>query len=624
MCGILGEKVFNSNQLVDRKIFQSLLRLSKSRGPDSSGYYSNETNLQLGFNRLAILDPSINSNQPIISPSGRYIMVFNGEIYNYFELRQLLPSKKINFKGNGDTETLIACFDHFGVLKTVEKLNGMFAIGIYDKLKEEISLIRDIAGIKPLHYGFDNNRLVFGSQYDQISMHPNFYQKGIQADILKLYLTQHFIPSPFNLLKNTYSVNPGEIVSFDKIGNKKSSFYWTFPAFGDYNQVEENIIEEIEEELLLTVKSELMSDVPLGAFLSGGVDSPIICYLIKKNIRKKFNTFTMGSDSFVHDETSLAREYSKCLDTMHNEININAKTSLEILDQSVYSSRAPFGDFSILPTWMVSKLARKNVKVCLSGDGADELFFGYERFKSIGKNYNFWGFPYYIRYALRGLDKLLYSEKNINECILASDPGEAHMGLHNRFPATQLYSIAPYLEPVCLPEKFRTYNYKNPSSLNELLHNMRKAEFYGMLQKTLMKVDSASMAHGLEVRVPFLNKNFIERILKIQIGRHQAHKDRKFLLYKYLNKIYPNILPQKTKKGFSISLTNWIKKDFQAPFKEKLLDTKFCNSFGFDKTKIENMISDHILDKSDYKWPLFSLYSLCLWNYNGRKSIEEM
>ena len=153
---------------------------------------------------------------------------------------------------------------------------------------------------------------------------------------------------------------------------------------------------------------------------------------------------------------------------------------------------------------------------------------------------------------------------------------------------------------------------------------MRKAEFYGMLQKTLMKVDSASMAHGLEVRVPFLNKNFIERILKIQIGRHQAHKDRKFLLYKYLNKIYPNILPQKTKKGFSISLTNWIKKDFQAPFKEKLLDTKFCNSFGFDKTKIENMISDHILDKSDYKWPLFSLYSLCLWNYNGRKSIEEM
>ena len=215
MCVILGEFVYNNHSLIDRSRFLSLLELSRNRGPDSQGYFTNDENIQFGFNRLSILDLSENGNQPIQSSSGRYTMVFNGEIYNHEELRKSLPNGKYTFKGNGDTESLIACFDHFGVEKTVHRLDGMFAIGIYDNWEECLHLIRDFAGIKPLHFGWNGNILVFASQYNQISSHQEFYKESVDEEVLKLYLSQHFIPAPFGLLKNTFSVYPGEIVSFD-------------------------------------------------------------------------------------------------------------------------------------------------------------------------------------------------------------------------------------------------------------------------------------------------------------------------------------------------------------------------------------------------------------------------
>ena len=216
------------------------------------------------------------------------------------------------------------------------------------------------------------------------------------------------------------------------------------------------------------------------------------------------------------------------------------------------------------------------------------------------------------------MDKLIYNERHINECILASKPGDAHKGLHSRFPLRVLNMVAPDLEMVNMPAQFNTYDYSNPASQDELLYYIRKAEFYGMLQKTLTKVDRASMAHSLEVRVPFLNKTFVENILNISISTHKPLKGRKRILFQLLNKCYPSIIPEKTKMGFSISLTNWIKQDYQKPFKEKLLDQSFCHNFGFEISIIEQMLKSHIRGENDYKWPLFSLYSLSVWNEKGR------
>jgi len=618
MCGILGEFIYNNHSLTDRSRFLSLLELSRNRGPDSQGYFTNDNNFQFGFNRLSILDLSKNGNQPIHSPSGRYTMVFNGEIYDHLELRKTLPKDKYIFKGFGDTESLIACFDNFGIENTVSKLDGMFSIGIFDHREKELHLIRDFAGIKPMYYGWNEKVSVFASQYNQISNHPVFNNEPIDGEVLKLYLTQHFIPAPFGLLKNTYAVNPGEIITFDINGKKHSKKYWVYPEYVPDQNDRKDVLEKIETDLESAIKAELLSDVPLGAFLSGGVDSPLICYYASRLRNKTFDTFSMGSDSVAHDESRQATEYANYLKTPHYMTYMNAENSLEILERAVESAGEPFGDFSIIPTWQLSKLAKEKVTVALSGDGGDELFFGYERFRSITKNYHYWRYPFWLRYYLRGIDKLIYNEKHINECILASKPGEAHRGLHSRFPPNILDQIAPDLKMVEMPGRFDLYDYPNPTSQDELLYYIRKAEFYGMLQKTLMKVDRASMAHGLEVRVPFLKKSFLEKILKIDISIHNPLQQRKKLLFQLLNKCYPTINPEKTKMGFSIPLTNWIRKDYQQTFKEKLLDKSFCDSLGFDNSAIEQMLSSHITRKIDYKWPLFSLFSLSVWNQNRR------
>ena len=211
MCGILGEIVFKSHRLIDKDQFMELLNLSRQRGPDSQDYFTNGQNIQLGFNRLAVLDLSENGNQPIHSPSNRYTMVFNGEIYNHLELRKSLPKNKYFFKGHGDSETLIACFDHYGIISTAQMLDGMFAIGLFDHAEKKLHLIRDFAGIKPLHYGWDGGTLVFASQYNQISRHPVFNNEPINEEVLKLYLTQHHIPSSIGFIKNTYSVQKNSV-----------------------------------------------------------------------------------------------------------------------------------------------------------------------------------------------------------------------------------------------------------------------------------------------------------------------------------------------------------------------------------------------------------------------------
>ena len=228
MCGILGEFVFNRPPIKEEE-FLSLLGLSKRRGPDSTSHIKINNILQLGFNRLSILDLSDKADQPIRSPSGRYTMVFNGEVYNHKELRRNLPSNKYQFFGNGDTESIIICFDEYGILPTIRMLDGMFAIGVFDNKEKQLYLVRDFAGIKPLYYGYSGELLVFASQYDQIVKHPVFYDNEIDQKVLKLYLSQHFIPAPYGLLRNTFQVMPGELIIINKNGDKEHERYWELP-----------------------------------------------------------------------------------------------------------------------------------------------------------------------------------------------------------------------------------------------------------------------------------------------------------------------------------------------------------------------------------------------------------
>jgi len=606
MCGFLVEANFGSELLVESD-FLSLLHLSKKRGPDAQGYWNQESVIQMGFNRLAILELSSAGEQPMHSFSGRYSLVFNGEIYNHLSLRRELEF--INFRGHSDTETITACLEEWGVEKTIRLLDGMFALGIYDHKTKALHLVRDFAGIKPLFYGKKGKHIVAASQYDQIRKHPDFANEAIDEEVLKLYLQQHFVPAPFGLYKNTYQLLPGEHLTFFQDGSLKKDRFWEFPSLNnDFITNEKEALKLIDKTLAECVQDQLLADVPLGAFLSGGVDSPLVSAKASA-IDKQLKVFSIGSDSIKHDETVRSKAFAESLGCQQKIWTLSAQEVVPFWGEAMNSLHEPMADFSILPTYLVSKLAKMDITVALSGDGGDELFFGYERFWSIGKNAPYQNWPSIIKKGLYGANKYLFKTRKVNSILLAKRQAVAHEDLHSRFRNSWMEKTAPELINQRLPESWNVYDYPNTSDERTLLQYMRKAEFYGMMQKTLRKVDLASMENSLEVRVPFLQKKMINASLRIDPLLNGGNGKQKELLKQLLQKECPSVPRETVKKGFSIPLTKWIREDLKDTFCETLLESD-VNQFGFNRKEIEILLKNHMQGKVDAKWPLFTLYSL--------------
>jgi len=620
MCGILGEYSIRANPTV-KADFKKLLDLSNERGPDNQGYYSNSKNLQLGFNRLSILDLSKLGNQPIHSFDNKMSMVFNGEIYNYLEIKNRLTEYGVDIKSTGDSEVLVNAFRLLGVEETINLLDGMFAIGLFDHKLELLYLIRDFAGIKPLHYGWNKDYVVFASQYDQIARHRSFISNQIDPKVLKLYLSQHFIPAPHGILNNTFQVEPGEVVIFNSSGLKKSKHYWQFPEFHAPTIFNINAgIEHVGEELKQSVQAELVSDVPLCSFLSGGIDSALISYYANQLLNRSLRSITIGSNSVKYDESSNAQKYGKLIGVKHTIRKMRGRDACDILEGMAKSIKEPFADLSILPTYLISKLAKEQSTVALSGDGADELFFGYERFWSIAKNQNIQRWPYHVKYGIYAIDKFLWGNKHINGISLYPSQREAHFNLHSRFSIGLINKIVPDLKNISFPND-NIYNYSTTNDDLGLLQKIRLAEFYGMMQKTLRKIDLASMSNSLEVRVPFLKKSFIEASLLLDpylsYGPNKGKiSGKKVLLKKLLKSNLPKSPIENMKKGFSVPFSNWLRGDLSKPFRDVLLDNDSIHYFGMKKSHIEKVFNDHYNARYDYKWPMFTLFSLFYWKKN--------
>ena len=609
MCGFFGQINFDGLPVISEEIKQ-LGKLSQKRGPDNTGYYDGGF-YGLLFNRLSILDLSETGHQPKVSPSGRYKMLFNGEIYNHLELRNHLENN-IVYRSTGDAETLIQLFQHWGIEKTIKSLDGMFAIVLVDELEKKCHLIRDFAGIKPLYYGYKNNQLVFASQYDQVAKHSCFKNEEVNKDVLRLYMEQHFVPSPFGLLKNTAQVAAGQWLTFAINGLNRQALYWTFPEYIEPKiHDKKNALEYLDDILSKSVNAEMLSDVPLGSFLSGGVDSPLVTYYAKKYTTQKLKAFSIGSDSSIHDESENAKTYADLLGVEHHLHKMTAREANELWEEAIKAIHEPFADFSILPTYAVSKLARKDVKVALSGDGGDELFFGYERFASVVKNYGYQHLPSRLKYMLYGADKVIFKNRHINSAVLFDDFGKAHRGLHSRTSSQWLTRLFPHLQGVSVPDSYDVYEYE-PADKDALLQSMRKAEFYGMMQKTLRKVDMASMEVSLEVRVPFLKKSMIESSLlidhKLSYGLHK----KKQLLKDLLSHNVPGSPIDNIKKGFSVPLSKWIREDLQERFRT-LNENEFLKEIGMSGKSYNVMLEEHIAGRADHKWPLFTIFGLQAW-----------
>lgn len=618
MCGIYGE-FFNSSKLTSKETFKKQNDLNIKRGPDSDGYWTNNSNCQLGFRRLSILDLSENGNQPMLSMNGKYAMVFNGEIYNFKELKKELLTHKYHFKSTGDTEVLINYFECFGIDTTLDKIDGMFAISLFDIAEEKLYLIRDFAGIKPLFYGVKENNIVFGSRYDQIAKHSLFYNQDINQEVLKLYLKMHYVPAPFGILEQTYQVEPGQYISFNSEGNIKKFNYWSFPNINEADLItdKKEAISALKKSLQKSVDEQLIADVPLGTFLSGGIDSPLISYCAKKS-KKDIIVYTIGSDSKVHDESDDALEYAKQIDCEVKLKKMESADAKVIIEDCMNNLQEPFADFSLLPTYELTREASQNFKVMLSGDGGDELFFGYERFYSVYKNLK-WNFiPKKLRYFVYGIDKIVTKNKNVNECLLEGKLSNAHQGLHSRTIENDLLKVMPSLKNV-KEKELPFYNYTDKTDKLTFLNNMRKAEFYGMMQKTLAKVDRMSMANSIEIRVPFLQKRFIEEAVKIHPKLSLFKNNKKMILKDLLRSFLPNAPIDNQKRGFSIPLSKWLKEELKEDVYKALFDNDFITKFSINKQELAIIWNKHQNGEKDYKWFIFTMYSLQQWHKNLKK-----
>jgi len=489
------------------------MALMARRGPDDEGYWSDGQRVMLGLRRLAVLDLSPAGHQPMHTQDGRYALVYNGEVYNFRELHRELVQQGVRFRSTGDTEVVLYALALWGI-EALRRFNGMFALGFYDSQERSLLLARDHAGIKPLYYTATSRGLVFASQYDQILAHAWCNSLHIAAEALALYFRLGYIPAPYALLQDTHMLEPGMWLEATGEGRIRSGRFFEFPKYREPDLHGEEAYEAVNAAVTAAVRRQLISDVPPGAFLSGGVDSPLVTANMQMVNTGKVRAFTIGVNGDSLDESTDASAYAQQIGVDHTVEQITADRALDMLADVVAACGEPFADYSIFPTMMASRLAREHVKVILSGDGGDELFWGYAgRFSTALEKAIEFGQSSWWHSARRFRQKLFAGRSR-----KWASPWPRNMGDFYRLKRTHLSEEwLPRILPDCRhwPRGFSLFAYAD-SDQNRTAQWLRWNEFIGYLPMILLKVDRASMYHSLEVRVPLLDKEVIEVATRVQ------------------------------------------------------------------------------------------------------------
>ncbi|MCX7549057.1 asparagine synthase (glutamine-hydrolyzing) [Xanthomarina sp. F1114] len=600
MCGFLGEFCFRNNLLSEVDEFSNLLALSKYRGPNHTGT-SRMDSFQLGFNRLAIIDTSSQGNQPKTSPSNRYHVVFNGEIYNYQDLAKTYRLN--NLRSSSDTEVLIHLLDKLGVKDTISLLNGMFAIAIIDTEEGCLFLTRDFAGIKPLFYGMARGGCVFASQFDQVFKHNWFFDTlELRPEIMKEYFGFGYMQAPNTIYKSIYQVNPGELIRISEKGEVSKKTLVSFSK----TQEKQELKSDLSSVLQTAVSKQLVSDVPIATFLSGGIDSPIISAYAKKQI-DTIEAFTLKVDNPNLNESDIAKAYAEHLNIKQHILSVSETDLLSEIDAHFKAYSEPFGDYSSIPTYVISKEAKKEHTVMLSGDGGDELFFGYPRMLDVLQKRWWFKLPYVLRKPLAqvsnkiGFTKTWAPYFKTFDTFITNKQLKLPEGILNKmFPNTAFSKSINDLY------KFNNFNKK------ELLHQLRWNEFYAHMQRVLIKVDRASMAHSLEVRVPFLDKNSIEWAWK-QTRTLSTKQDLKKDLKTLLAKEVPESLINQNKMGFTVPLNEWLHQHLKADVMQVVFKEPFYGEQVMDVSVLRGYVQDFFDAKHDNAWGVWHIYAWQKW-----------
>lgn len=548
-----------------------------NRGPDSGGsWFDHTAGIAFGHRRLAIVDTSDAGHQPMVSNSGRYVISLNGEIYNHAGLRELLAGtdESVLWRGHSDTETLLAAFDHWGIERTLEKCVGMFAFAVWDRKDRALTLARDRLGEKPLYYGWQNGVLIFGSELKVFNVFPGF-SADVDRDVLAQYFRYSYISAPHTIYRGVKKLLPGTYLQFSarqSEGNIPAPHdYWSLRGvvesglLNPFAGSDQDATDELESRLGQAVNLQRVADVPLGAFLSGGIDSSTIVALMQAQSQQPIKTFTIGFEENGFNEATYARKVAEHLETDHSELYVTSREAMDVIPNLPKFYDEPFGDSSAIPTFLVSQLARNSVTVSLSGDGGDELFGGYSRYQ---KTLDQWSrlnrFPIALRRPVSGVIQLL-----------ASTAGRSKMAPKARRLARYLASSS-FLETYdvritqCAYEDNWVIGSEQIAGRGEPIpHSLRceDRELEALLfadastylpDDILTKVDRAAMAVSLESRVPMLSSEVVE--FAWTLPRHMKVRDgkSKWLLRQVLGRHVPTSLTDRPKMGFGVPVEQWV------------------------------------------------------------------
>lgn len=639
MCGITGF-LTSSNSSSEPEMHACVTRMSrmlKHRGPDHSGAWANApSGVALGFRRLSILDLSPTGHQPMLSESRRYIIVFNGEVYNFKQIRSELETRGARFKGSSDTEVILAAIEAWGIKDALRRFSGMFAFALWDQDKRTLTLARDRMGIKPLYYGLLNGTFLFGSELKALRAHPAF-QSEIDRSALTLYMRHNYIPAPYSIYQGVQKLPPGSMltIQLDSLPTIPApEHYWHLDdsirtgLMDPLQGSDEEITTIFTKHLLKSVGERMVSDVPLGAFLSGGIDSSAIVALMQAQSNRPIQTFTIGFYETGFNEAKYASQVAKHLGTDHTELFITSDEARAVIPLLPQLFDEPFADSSQIPTFLVSQLARKHVTVSLSGDGGDELFGGYNRYFWTQR---IWRTIGWIPSSLRRLAATSLARVSPNTWSHLLTPFRLPNPANKMHTLTEIFS-APNPEAIYVN---LVSHWKNPAQVvvggveprtqvtdpTQWMQNIPLPQKMMALDMAtylpndiLTKVDRASMAVGLEARAPFLD-NYETVDLAWRLPLHQKIRGGigKWILRKMLYQYVPKSMFERPKMGFGVPIDSWLRGPLR-PWAEDLLSaSRLLREGFFHPGPIRQKWEEHIAGQHNWQYYLWDVLMFQAW-----------
>ena len=637
MCGVAG---MLSSGRVEASTIRRMVDSLRHRGPDDEGIWTDEeAGIALGHRRLAVIDLSKSGHQPMVSRDGRYLLTFNGEIYNHLALRTEVDSaRERNWRGHSDTETFLEAIALWGLEETLRKSVGMFALGLWDRGDRKLFLARDRFGEKPLYYGWVGRDFVFASELKAIRTHLDF-AGTIDRHALRIFAARGYVPAPRSIFEGIHKLEPGSILTLDGSGKASRAIpdvaqYWSYRTVVESGlespfHDEHSARDELEAALSAAIKGQSVADVPIGVFLSGGIDSSTIVALYRKLASQNVRTYSIGFEETGFDEAPYAKEVSRHFGTEHTERYVTSQQAREVIPLLPTIYDEPFADPSQIPTYLMSKLAREEVTVALSGDGGDELLGGYTRYMTAA---NTW----------RKMQRAPFSVRRISGAVLGKIPASVWDGLaaigpgRPQFPGTRLEQTFQRLQCIdSLPALYGSFRDEWSDASSPVIGGDADSKECGLdLEVTggpdiirmmycdavsylpgdiLCKVDRASMSRSLEVRIPFLDHRVAEVAARIPVGMKVRKESGKDVLKELLFSHVPRHLFDRPKAGFSVPVGAWIKGPLKS-WAEDLLSRERLDREGFFcGATIQRRWQDHLAGRRDATWSLWPVLMFQAW-----------